>query len=68
MNNVIGVNILRYRKEQNLTQEELAKHLGISYQAVSKWENEQTTPDLSLLPALASIYKARVKTRNIYKL
>lgn len=60
MNNVIGSNILRYRKEQNLTQEELAKHLGISYQAVSKWENEQTTPDLSLLPALASILNVSI--------
>lgn len=60
MNNVIGSNILRYRKEQNLTQEELAKNLGISYQAVSKWENEQTTPDLSLLPALASILNVSI--------
>ncbi|MBD5080511.1 MAG: helix-turn-helix transcriptional regulator [Ruminococcaceae bacterium] len=34
----IGTNIARYQKEQNLTQQELANSLNISYQAVSKWE------------------------------
>ena len=60
MNNIIGSNILRYRKGNNLTQEELAKQLGISYQAVSKWENGQTTPDISLLPAIASILNVSI--------
>ncbi len=48
MKNNIGANIVRYRKESNLTQEELAKQLNITYQAVSKWENGQSTPDISL--------------------
>jgi tellurite methyltransferase len=55
LKDMIGSNIVRYRKERSLTQEELAKQLGITYQAVSKWENGQTTPDISLLPALAAI-------------
>lgn len=55
MKNILGGNIARYRKENKLTQEELANRLGITYQAVSKWETEQTMPDITLLPALSSI-------------
>lgn len=36
---IIGSKIAHYRKEQNLTQQELANLLGISFQAISKWEN-----------------------------
>lgn len=39
MNETLGTNIMRLRKEAGLTQEQLANALGISYQAVSKWEN-----------------------------
>jgi tellurite methyltransferase len=46
-------NISRYRKERGLTQEELAQRLKLSFQAVSKWENAQTMPDISLLPELS---------------
>ncbi len=60
MKDIIGSNIVRYRKECNLTQEELAKKLGITYQAVSKWGNGQTTPDISLLPVLASILNVSI--------
>ena len=60
MKDIIGANIVRYRKERNLTQEELAKQLNISYQAVSKWENGQTTPDISLLPLLSSILNVSI--------
>ncbi|HBR30717.1 MAG TPA: hypothetical protein DD733_01405 [Clostridiales bacterium] len=49
MKEIIAANIIRYRKAQNMTQEELAKHLGITYQAVSKWENAQFTLHLALL-------------------
>ena len=38
MNEIIGNNIMILRKEHGLTQEQLANALGISYQAVSKWE------------------------------
>ena len=40
MNGTLGKRIAQYRKEQGLTQENLAERLGISSQAVSKWETE----------------------------
>ncbi len=40
-------NIIRLRRERRITQEELADFLGVSKAAVSKWENAQSTPDLS---------------------
>lgn len=55
MNISIETNIKRLRKEKNLTQEALADLLGVSFQAVSKWENNIGYPDITLLPALSSI-------------
>lgn len=52
----IGQNIRRLRRERNLTQEEVAAHLGISFQAISKWERGDGYPDITLLPALASYF------------
>lgn len=51
----IGKQIKNLRIEKGVTQEELANHLGISYQAVSKWENNITAPDIQLLPMI-SVY------------
>ena len=51
--NTIGSRIAQKRKDLGLTQEELAQQLGVSSQAVSKWENDISCPDISLLPALA---------------
>lgn len=51
----IGKRIGRLRRAKNLKQEELAEMLGVSGQAVSKWENDQTCPDISLLPQLSRI-------------
>lgn len=48
-------NIKKYRTASNLTQEELAEKVGVSGQAVSKWETSDTFPDPSLLPALADV-------------
>ncbi|AZK48252.1 methyltransferase domain-containing protein [Paenibacillus lentus] len=53
MKETLARNINIYRKERGLTQEELAQILGLSFQAVSKWENAQTMPDISLLPQLS---------------
>lgn len=50
--NLIGGQITRYRKAMNLTQEELGKAVGVSTQAVSRWENGGA-PDVALLPAIA---------------
>ena len=52
-NESMGAIIARRRKELGLTQEQLAGALNISYQAVSKWENELSSPDISTLPLLA---------------
>ncbi|MBR2965904.1 MAG: helix-turn-helix transcriptional regulator [Clostridia bacterium] len=53
--NTIGKRIANLRKEKQLKQDDLAQMLGVSPQAVSKWENDQTCPDITLLPDLAKI-------------
>ncbi len=50
----IGNNIKQLRQQKNLTQEQVAEKLGVSYQAVSKWENNSNTPDITLLPKIAN--------------
>ena len=55
MDMTIGKRIALLRKEKGLTQEELATHMGVSPQAMSKWENDQTCPDISALPKLARL-------------
>lgn len=52
----LGSQIMYYRKSKNITQEALAKQLDISNQAVSKWETEQSYPDVELLPKIADIF------------
>lgn len=52
----IGLRIKRQREQHRLTQQQLANSLHISYQAISKWERGENAPDISLLPALASIF------------
>ena len=56
VNESMGAIIARKRQEHGLTQEQLAGELGISYQAVSKWENELSSPDISTLPLLADLF------------
>jgi transcriptional regulator with XRE-family HTH domain len=53
MNTTLGKRIAALRREKGLKQDELAEKLGVSAQAVSMWENDQTCPDISLLPLLA---------------
>ena len=55
MEMTIGKRIAALRREKNLKQDDLAQMLEVSPQAVSKWENDQTCPDISLLPKLAKI-------------
>lgn len=54
--NQLGNRISELRKEAGLTQEQLAGMLGVTYQAVSKWENGNSYPDISLLPRLSEIF------------
>ena len=51
----IGNRITTYRKKKSMTQEALAEKLGVSSQAVSKWENDLSCPDISLLVPLCDI-------------
>ena len=53
MNETLGKRIAALRRDKELKQDELAEKLGVTPQAVSKWENDQTCPDISLLPFLA---------------
>ena len=55
MEMTIGKRIAALRREKNLKQDDLAQMLEVSPQSVSKWENDQTCPDISLLPKLAKI-------------
>lgn len=53
MEMTLGTRIGLLRRQKGLKQEELAEHMGVSPQAVSKWENDQNCPDIALLPQLA---------------
>lgn len=52
----IGVKIAELRRAKNMKQDELAEMLGVTPQAVSKWENGASMPDISLLPKIAQIF------------
>lgn len=56
----LGKRIKELRIKNNLTQEELAEQLGVSFQAVSRWENDLTYPDITLLPILANMFGVTV--------
>ena len=56
----IGERIRYLRLQNKMTQEQLADHLGISYQSVSRWENGMTYPDISFLPAIAKYFSVTV--------
>ena len=56
INVTLGANILKYRKKSGLTQEELAQMLGVTFQAISKWENAKAAPDIAFLPIMADIF------------
>lgn len=56
----LGKKIQKLRKEKNWTQEELAERLGVSSQAVSKWETDISSPDISLLRPLAAVMEISV--------
>ena len=51
----LGSRIAELRKKNNLTQEDFAERLGVTAQAVSKWENDASCPDIMLLPEISKI-------------
>ena len=56
----LPANLKKYRILKELTQEDVAKFLGITPQSVSKWERGESYPDITLLPALANIFETSV--------
>lgn len=55
-NITLGRRIMQLRKAAGMTQEQLAEKLGVSPQAVSKWENDVSCPDIGTIPLIASIF------------
>ncbi|MCB4302836.1 helix-turn-helix transcriptional regulator [Clostridioides difficile] len=64
----IGKVIQNLRKERNLTQEQLAKFIGVSTPAVSKWESGNSYPDIELLPLLADFFNVSIDKLLNYKI
>ena len=57
---VFSENIKRLRRARGLTQRALADALGVTFQAVSKWENGRAAPDIFVLPGMASILGCQI--------
>ncbi len=55
-NTTMGERIARLRREKGMTQEEIAEKLGVSAQAVSKWENNICCPDIAIIPKMATLF------------
>ena len=68
MNIKIGANIKKLRTENNITQDALATAIGVTPQAVSRWESEGGYPDIELLPALADFFSVSVDELIGYRL
>ena len=74
MAETLGARISENRKKKSISQEQLAEHLGVSSQAVSKWENDISCPDITFLPQLADYFNMTVdellrgKTNNSVQL
>lgn len=65
---MLGNKLKTLRKNKNITQEELASALSVTYQAVSKWERNISTPDISMLPVIARYYGITIDELMNYKL
>ena len=63
----LAENLIRLRREKEVTQEEVANFIGVTKASVSKWETKQSLPDILLLPVLASYYGVTVDELLGYK-
>jgi transcriptional regulator with XRE-family HTH domain len=68
MNITIGNKIKQLRRRKGITQEQLAESLGISFQAISKWENNIALPDITLVPTLANFFEVSIDELFDYNL
>lgn len=69
---MIGTNVKKLREERKVTQQQLADAIGISFQAVSKWECETAIPDVGLLPDIADYFNVSIdelfkENMSVYK-
>ncbi len=64
----IGNKIKKLRKQKGITQEQLANAIGISFQSVSKWENNIALPDITLMPLLANFFSVSMDELFDFKL
>ena len=60
MSITIGDNIRKFRKEKEISQETLAERLGVTFQAISRWERGEGYPDISMLPVIAGFFHISV--------
>lgn len=58
----LGKKLAALRREHGFTQDTVAERLGVSPQAVSKWENDSSCPDVMLLPQIAKLYGTTIDT------
>ena len=56
----VAEQITNLRKSKGLTQNELGERIGVSFQAVSKWERGETLPDIAILPDLAKVLETSI--------
>lgn len=63
----IGKNIFKLRKGKRITQDELAKVVGVSVAAVSKWEGGASYPDITLLPVIADFFEVSIDDLMSYE-
>ena len=59
--------LVKKRKEKGITQDELANYIGVSKASVSKWETEQSYPDVTFLPQLAAYFNISIDELMDYK-
>ena len=57
-----GKLLAKLRKENNMTQAELGEKLNVTYQAVSKWENDQSLPDFHTIVEIAKLFNVPLST------
>jgi len=62
MKNMISENLAALRKKYHLTQEEVAERIGVSRQALAKWERGESVPDMNNCIALAALYEVTLDT------
>ena len=58
----LSQNLKKLRHDKDMTQEDLAKVLGISFQSISKWERGDGYPDIELLPVIANYFEISIDT------